>query len=166
MLRIHLEIVHVDKLFRAKEARKAFSFPAVQQTLRVAGDVRNYYKSNVRRDTGKLGNSAKLQPHELQRTERLAYTDVVVSAKHALAVEYGTAPHPVSPRALAGWAQRKGLNPFAVANAIKQRGTVGVSKGSRGPKGTFTFRDAFKVNETSVPSMLDRTLTQAFKTLE
>jgi hypothetical protein len=38
-------------------------------------------------------------------------------------VEYGTRPHEVSPMNLKDWARRKGLNPFAVAESIKKKGT-------------------------------------------
>lgn len=38
-------------------------------------------------------------------------------------VEYGTRPHPVPVAAIAGWAKRKGLNPYAVAKSIAKKGT-------------------------------------------
>lgn len=45
------------------------------------------------------------------------------SAKHGIDVEKGTPPHKVSVREIQGWARRKGLNPYAVAESIKKRGT-------------------------------------------
>lgn len=42
---------------------------------------------------------------------------------YAAAVNYGTAPHHVSPAQLAPWAAKKGLNPFAVAKSIAKKGT-------------------------------------------
>ena len=42
---------------------------------------------------------------------------------YAVAVHEGTVPHYVSPRALAPWAEKKGLNPFAVSKSIQKKGT-------------------------------------------
>lgn len=42
---------------------------------------------------------------------------------YAMAVHEGTPPHYVSPRALMPWAEKKGLNPFAVAKSIAKKGT-------------------------------------------
>jgi hypothetical protein len=38
-------------------------------------------------------------------------------------VEYGTRPHAVSGASLKDWAQRRGLNPYAVAKSIAKKGT-------------------------------------------
>lgn len=42
---------------------------------------------------------------------------------YATAVHEGTMPHFVSGETLAPWAKKKGLNPWAVANSIKKKGT-------------------------------------------
>lgn len=38
-------------------------------------------------------------------------------------IEQGTRPHAVSPKVLEAWAQKRGLNPYAVAKSIAKKGT-------------------------------------------
>lgn len=44
-------------------------------------------------------------------------------AKYAADVQYGTAPHFVSAQELLPWAQKKGVNAWAVAKSIAKKGT-------------------------------------------
>lgn len=74
--------------------------------------------------------AVKEAPHftgNLQRSMHMEYSPIQVSveprAEYAEGVEFGTRPHEVSGRELMAWAGRKGLNPWAVANSIKKKGT-------------------------------------------
>lgn len=42
---------------------------------------------------------------------------------YGLDIEQGRPPHYVSPAALAPWAKRKGLNPYAISKSIEKKGT-------------------------------------------
>ena len=51
-------------------------------------------------------------------------TGTIFSTSHyAKFVHEGTRPHRVGADKLMGWAKRKGLNPYAVANSIRKKGT-------------------------------------------
>ncbi|MCU0515233.1 MAG: HK97 gp10 family phage protein, partial [Anaerolineae bacterium] len=71
-------------------------------------------------DTGRL--RASITP-TVQRSGETVTGVVGTNVKYAAAVELGSRPHypPIAP--LKVWARRKGLNAYAVANAIAKRGT-------------------------------------------
>lgn len=48
---------------------------------------------------------------------------LVSGVKYGMGVEKGTKPHAVPVSAIAPWAIKKGLNPWAVVNSIKKKGT-------------------------------------------
>jgi HK97 gp10 family phage protein len=68
-------------------------------------------------DTGGLRKSIQA------RVGRGLSITVEALAPHAPFVEFGTRPHMPPVSSLAGWALRKGLNPWAVAMSIARRGT-------------------------------------------
>lgn len=73
-------------------------------------------------DTRTLVNSYK---SEVESAPVPTYGRVWTDAAYAPFVEFDTRPHMPPVDALRGWAGRKGLNPWAVAMAIKRRGTRG-----------------------------------------
>lgn len=106
-----------------KEMQKAFD-EAPREVGRVLEDATKEAGKEIFR------TAVKEAPHftgNLQRSMHMEYNPIEVviepRAEYAEGVEYGTKPHPVSGRELAAWAGRKGLNPWAVANSIKTRGT-------------------------------------------
>lgn len=69
-------------------------------------------------------------------------------------IEFGRPPGTyVSPAALAGWAKRKGLNPYAVSKSIQKKGS---------PAQPFMF-PAFDKNVTEIPSIIAQAVVNAFK---
>lgn len=74
-------------------------------------------RKNAPKDTGRLGNSIGTdKPNPSARS-------IGPSVKYGEDVEFGTDPHNVSIGEISGWAKRKGLNPYAVQEAISLRGT-------------------------------------------
>lgn len=76
------------------------------------------------------------------------------SHPYALAVHDGTKPHAVAKEALREggalhrWAKKRGLNPYAVANAIKRKGT----------KANPFFKDTIEQTQSEVQSTFERVL--------
>ena len=87
-----------------------------KSAIMVQGDARIL----VPVDTGRLRNSIA---YEVQPTGDGVVAKVGTGVVYARYVEEGTAPHfpPVS--AVAGWANRHGIEPFLVARAIARHGT-------------------------------------------
>lgn len=84
------------------------------------------------KDAGKdiQREAVKEAPHytgNLQRSMHMEYTPIQVlvepTAEYAKYVEFGTAPHPINPQVLEGWAKKKGLNPYIIARSIRTKGT-------------------------------------------
>jgi hypothetical protein len=67
--------------------------------------------------------------------------------------QYGTAPHYVSPRVLAPWAEKKGLNPFAVSKSIQKKGT----------KANPFFADTVEYSEKGIDRIFKDALTKITK---
>lgn len=74
--------------------------------------------------------AVKEAPHNtgnMQRTMHMEFTPIQVEVKptahYAHGVEFGTQPHVVPYSEIAPWAIKKGLNPWAVINSIKKKGT-------------------------------------------
>ena len=84
--------------------------------LLVEGDARR----NVRQDTRRLMNSIT---HRQRQQGRSLVGQVGPSARYGLYVERGSRPHFPPVAALAGWARRHGVSPYAVQRAISRRGT-------------------------------------------
>lgn len=84
-------------------------------TLIIAADA----KRNVPVDTGRLKSSI----HPEIRRDRVLQGVVGSVVKYAPYVETGTRPHMPPPAALQTWARRHGANAWAVALAIRARGT-------------------------------------------
>lgn len=86
-------------------------------TLLIAADA----KRNAPVDTGRL----KASIHPEIRRERVLQGVVGSVVKYAPYVETGTRPHMPPPAALQTWARRHGTSAWAVALAIRARGTKG-----------------------------------------
>lgn len=72
----------------------------------VSGNLRQNWQISLGRFTGRLTSKAQNQGYN-----------------YGVAVEYGTRPHYVSAKKLARWGNRKGINPYALANSIAKKGT-------------------------------------------
>ena len=82
------------------------------------------------------------------------------NAPYAADVEYGTLPHHVSGTALIPWANKKGLNPWAVAHSIARKGTKANpffhrAIESAAPHIQDDFKDAFDDAMKELASMSD-----------
>jgi hypothetical protein len=84
--------------------------------LLVEGDARR----NVRQDSRRLMNSIT---HRQRQQGHSLVGQVGPSARYGLYVERGSRPHFPPVAALAGWARRHGVSPYAVQRAIGRRGT-------------------------------------------
>lgn len=88
-----------------------------------ANRVRTEAIKRVPVDTARLKKSIQIK-RELSKPQTV---EVGTPVNYAVHVEYGTAPHNVSSKALAGWVRRhrlpKGVA-YAIANTIKKRGTA------------------------------------------
>ena len=104
-------------------------------------------KQNVSVDTGALRRSINSEAKTLSAR-------VFSNLNYAVPVERGFGPQgrpPTGkfrppPRAFAGWARRKGLNPFAVAYTV----------GQRGKKGRFFMRKALVEVKKKLPWYLEQ----------
>lgn len=86
--------------------------------------VANQVREETPADTGLLRASINTGEGNGVRQMGNDLVGVVGSNKsYAPFVENGTRPHFPPPLALAGWAERVGANPFAVARAIAKKGT-------------------------------------------
>lgn len=123
----------------------------LKQGLFIAGaEVQKEARALVAVDTGQLRisieNSASTASGALIQT-------VGPAQPYGRDIEFGRPPGTyVSPAALAGWAKRKGLNPYAVAKAIEKKGTRAQP---------FLF-PAFQNRETSIISILSQAVANAF----
>lgn len=63
--------------------------------------------------------------------------------EYATDVHEGTRPHYVSPKELAPWAAKKGLNPYAVSKSIQRKGTKANPFLKRAVDGTASTVDRF-----------------------
>lgn len=79
-------------------------------------------KAKASKDTGKLMSSIRVERARLL-SGGLRGVAVVVRSPYGLYVHEGTAPHMPPVQALAGWASRHGMSPWAVALSIAERGT-------------------------------------------
>lgn len=112
-----IEVKNLDKI-REKFARSPkIVEPILKDGLVEAGKV--IVRTEVKEaphDTGNLQRSVQFRINNLVGI-------VEPLAEYAGSVEFGQPPHSVSPEAIMGWARRHGLNPYAVAHAIKKKGT-------------------------------------------
>jgi hypothetical protein len=145
---VQLEVKGLDKLIKMAEKYPAVAErrigDAIQSSFQliagvvnskaprgVTGDLRQAWKKEYRRFYGKFSSGVS----------------------YAAAVEYGTAPHYVSPRVLAPWAEKKGLNPFAVSKSIQKKGT----------KANPFFADTVEYSEKGIDRIFKDALTKITK---
>ena len=106
----------------AKLARSPRTVAAEQQRamtaslLLIEADARR----NVRHDTRRLMNSIT---HQIEGRGTRLVGRVGPSVRYGLYVERGSRPHWPPVAALAGWARRHGVSPYAVQRSIARRGT-------------------------------------------
>lgn len=115
---VELEIKGLDKVIKIADTYPAVAEKHINRAIKtsinliagvvatkaprgVTGDLRNAWKKEFSRFFGRISSGVE----------------------YSMAVEYGTAPHYVSPKQLAPWAQKKGLNPYAVSKSIQKKGT-------------------------------------------
>lgn len=115
---LSLEIKNLDKLMQIGNKYPAIAELHVNKAIarslvRVLGQEKQSAPFGV---TGNLRDNWKIENGRF--SGRLSS-----NAPYATAVEYGTAPHAVSAEEIGPWARKKGLNPWAVANSIKKKGT-------------------------------------------
>lgn len=84
---------------------------------KTAHDIAADAQTRVPVDLGNLKNSIKAN------RQGVAAWTVDVTADYGAAVEYGSAPHMPPVAALQGWADKHGIDPWALAIAIKRHGT-------------------------------------------
>jgi hypothetical protein len=114
---------HVEglpELLNKLQTRRLIAAP-VSRFFRSAGfriQGRAMQKAPV--DTGFLKNS--IQP-EFDSGSPMRYVRVGTNAQQAAPMEFGTRPHFPPVRAITPWAQRHGIDPFALALSIARKGT-------------------------------------------
>jgi hypothetical protein len=118
---VTLRLVGADRLSaalrRAPETVTSEQARAMTASLLlVEGDARR----NARQDTRQLLNSIT---HRQRLRGQTLVGEVGPSARYGLYVERGARPHFPPVAALAGWARRHGVSPYAVQRAIGRRGT-------------------------------------------
>ena len=119
---IEIEIKGLDKL---KEKMKSLSdFPVRQQMertmYRATEMVKNRARELVPVDTGSLRRSIR---DIVQVGTREVVGRVGPTEPYGAPVEFGTRPHFPPVQALERWANKRGINPWALAIAISRRGT-------------------------------------------
>lgn len=113
------EIRGLDKAIAAfGEVLVREQIPAAFARFGVA--VQHAARGIVSVDTGELRKSISVDLFETNRTQGV---EIGPTQPYGAGVEYGRPPHVVSPKALEGWARRRGLNPYAVARSIAKKGT-------------------------------------------
>lgn len=83
-------------------------------------EIKDEARDVVSKDTGRLKNS--IQEFDSSTKNKIKFI-VQPQEKYAEGVEKGREPHEPNMTTLKKWAKRKGLNPYAVANAIRKKGT-------------------------------------------
>ena len=79
-----------------------------------------YARAEAPKDTGRLRDGLGFR---VRMSSGGAQLNLTSRAKHTGAVIYGTRPHMPPVSAIAGWAKRRGMDPWAVAMGIKKAGT-------------------------------------------
>lgn len=115
---VELEIKGLDKLMKIADKYPSVAQKhignAIQTTFKVLSGVID--SKAPRGVTGDLRNA-------WVKEYKPFFGRMSSGVKYASAVEFGTAPHYVSPKVLAPWAEKKGLNPYAVSKSIQRKGT-------------------------------------------
>jgi hypothetical protein len=92
----------------------------IQDELEKFGlEIIKFMGNNMPVDSGDLKNSMKMEINK----ERNVYTLSIFMDRYGEYVNYGTKPHMPPVKAIESWAERKGINPWAVAMNIKKYGT-------------------------------------------
>lgn len=101
-----------------------------------SGNLRNNWDIRMGRFEGSLSSGA--------REKGFGY---------GTAVEYGTRPHFVSANAISLWANRRGLNPYAVAKSISKKGT----------KANPFFKKSVDSQQSNIEKEFDKALSEILK---
>jgi hypothetical protein len=125
--------------------------PAAFATFGVA--VQRAARGVVSVDTGALRKSISV---DLFQTNRTQGVESGPTQKYGEGVENGRPPHVVSPKALEGWARRRGLNPYAVARSIAKKGT----------KAHPYLIPSFQAELPSVEGLIFEAADTAFRTMQ
>jgi len=123
---IAIEIKGLDKL-----KKLADDFPAISEKHINRGIARALIRiQDAAKRGAPFGTSGNLRQNWILQMGRfkgsLASGAKANGYPYGTSVEYGTRPHSInvsSNEPFKLWAQRKGLNPYAVANSIKKKGT-------------------------------------------
>lgn len=70
-----------------------------------------------------LGNMRNNITHVVKQRKDRVTGEITSNEEYSSAVEYGTKPHWTSVENLRGWAERRGISPYAVQRAIAEKGT-------------------------------------------
>jgi hypothetical protein len=117
--------VTIEDIHDLDKALAAFGEDLVREQIpaafaRFGVSVQREARGVVSVDTGELRKSISVDLFETNRTQGV---EIGPLQPYGEAVERGRPPHVVSPKALEGWARRRGLNPYAVARSIAKKGT-------------------------------------------
>lgn len=117
---VEVEIPALAQFERLLREAPEVTKPELSRAIKIgATTIQREEKVETPIDEGNLRNSVIIQYGDLR-------ANVGPRVNYALRVHEGTpAGTNVNPASLEGWAKRKGLNEFAVANAIKKKGTKG-----------------------------------------
>lgn len=122
-----------------------------QGTFIAGAEVQKEARSLVPVDTSALRLSIE---NSVGSTGTGFLADIGPTQPYGAHVEFGQPPGTyVSPAALAGWAKRKGLNPYAVSRAIQNHGT----------KPQPYMAPAFEEKQESVVEVLAQAVVNAFR---
>ena len=141
MPKVTIDIAGDSRLVNLLSSNRPVPKPVQRAVTAIGNDIAQEAKSLAPVDTGALRSSISSK----FSTTPLARSIVVANVAYAQFVHDGRRPgSPPPTAAVAGWARRKGLNPYLVARAI----------GRRGIKGRPFFTDAVKKIVTQVSNHL------------
>ena len=105
--------------------------PLIKDFELAGGNAQPLVKSMLKNSVIEIQrNTRELAPHDtgaLQRSilaeEEYPTSKVIVNSPYGAAMEYGTRPHFPPIDAITKWANKKGINPYALAFSISKKGT-------------------------------------------
>jgi hypothetical protein len=117
---IHYTVKGLPELMSKLETRRLVAAP-VSRFFRSAGfRIQGRAQLNAPVDTGALKNS--IGP-EFDSASPMRWVRVGTNQQSAAPMEFGARPHFPPVRAITPWAQRHGIDPFALALSIARKGT-------------------------------------------
>jgi hypothetical protein len=125
MSQITLEIKGLDKLM---DGLKKYPAIAIKHTDKAIAKALTLIQKEARDrtpigDTGRLKGSWNINKKPLEGTLANIMQAKGTNRYYGYDVEHGREPFYISGKELEGWAKKKNLNPYAVANSIRKKGT-------------------------------------------